>query len=82
MLEEKVNDEESFILFVKELVKNREEAIRSQKENPSSPYGPDAGGWENTTIERYFEGAIAWAEDSEFGRRMAFPELELKDVSE
>ena len=81
-LAEKVEDEESFLIFVRELVKDRENAVRSEKRNPSSPYGPDAGGWENTSIESYLESAVAWAEDSQFGRRMAFPEYELKDVSQ
>ncbi len=81
-LAENVKDEKSFLLFVKELVRDRKRSVNKEKINPSSPYGPDAGGWENTSIECYLEGAIAWAEDSEFGRRMAFPELELKKVSE
>jgi hypothetical protein len=81
-LAENVKDEESFLAFVRELVKDRENAVKKEKDNPSSPYGPDAGGWENTSIESYLEGAVAWAEDSEFGRRMAFPEYELIEVSE
>jgi len=81
-LAKEVEDEESFLAFVRELVKDRENAVKKESENPSSPYGPDAGGWENTSIERYLESAVAWAEDSKFGSRMAFPEYELKDVSE
>lgn len=34
---------------------------------PSNPYGPDAGGWENTRIETYLESALAWAEASKSG---------------
>lgn len=81
-LAEKVEDEESFLMFVRELVKNRETAVKKEKRKPSSPYGPDAGGWENTSIEAYLEGAAAWAEDSEFGRSMGSPEYELRDVNE
>jgi len=80
-LAEKVEDEESFLAFVRELVKDRENAVKKEKENPSSPYGPDAGGWENTSIESYLESAAAWAEDTQFGRKMAFPEYELNEVS-
>ena len=81
-LAEKVEDEESFLAFVRELVKDRETAAKKEKESPSSSYGPDAGGWENTSIENFLESAVAWAEDSQFGRKMAFPEYELSEVSE
>lgn len=79
---EKVEDQESFLAFVRELVKDRENAVKKEKENPTSPYGADAGDWENTSIESYLESAVAWAEDSHFGSKMAFPEYELSDVSE
>ncbi|MCQ8130613.1 DUF7660 family protein [Methylomonas rivi] len=81
-LAEKVEDQESFLAFVRELVKDRESAVKKERGNPSSPYGPDAGGWENTSIESYLESAVAWAEDSQFGSKMAFPEYELNNVSE
>ena len=34
---------------------------------PSSPSGPDAGGWENTTIEDYLESALSWAKFTNMG---------------
>ena len=80
-LAENVSDEKSFLTFVEALYKDRENAVRKEKATPSSPYGPDAGGWENTTIEDYLESAFAWAEDSNFGRKLASTEYELKDVS-
>jgi len=80
-LYEKVVDETTFLFFVKALVEDRRSAIQLEEANPSSPYGPDAGGWENISIEDYLESAIAWAEDSNFGRKMAFKELELNNVS-
>jgi hypothetical protein len=64
---EAVSDRESFLRFVDALVRDREIAIREEDKTPSSPYGPDAGGWENTTIESYLEAATAWARDSAFG---------------
>lgn len=67
---DEVIDEESFLIFVRALTADREKAVRMEVASPSSPYGPDAGGWENTTIESFLEGAAAWAEDSDFGRRM------------
>jgi len=81
-LAENVVDEKSFLVFARELIKNRETAAKKEKDNPSSPYGPDAGGWENTSIESYLEGAVAWAEASQFGSRTAFPEYELSNVSD
>jgi hypothetical protein len=81
-LAEKVDDKESFLAFVRELIKDRENAVKKERKNPSSPYGADAGGWENATIEGYLESAVAWAEDSQFGSKMAFPEYELSNVSE
>ena len=81
-LAENVSDEKSFLTFVEALYKDRENAVRKEKETPSSPYGPDAGGWENTTIEDYLESSYAWAKDTDFGRKLDTPEhSRLKDVS-
>ena len=65
---EKVNDEASFLVFAKALLADREDEVRKEKIKPSSPYGPGANGWENGSIEAYIESAIAWAEDSNFGK--------------
>jgi len=70
---ENVKDRESFLVFVKALAADREEAIKLEAENPSSPYGPDAKGWENTSIEHYLESAAAWTEDW-IGREEELPE--------
>ena len=78
---EAVVDEATFIQFVKALAADRRNAEEMEKAKPSSPYGPDAGGWENVTIADYLEAGLAWAEGSHFGRRMTFKELELKDAS-
>jgi hypothetical protein len=64
---ENVADEKSFLRFVEALIADRQSAARAQVENPASPWGPDAGGWENTSIESSLEGALAWATDSGFG---------------
>jgi len=66
---EAVSDEASFLAFVDALRKDRELAVAAEKATPSSPYGPDHRGWENTTIESFLEAACAWAKDSEFGAR-------------
>lgn len=63
-----VCDEKSFLKFAKALESDRRHAVEAEKLKPSSPYGPDAGGWENTTIADFLNCAVAWAEDSEFGK--------------
>ena len=62
-----VTDANSFLAFVHALVADRESAVQREKAQPSSPYGPDAGGWESTRIETYLEAAAAWAESTDFG---------------
>jgi len=74
-LVEKVTDKESFLEFVEALRNDREISEKAEVEKPSSPYGPDAGGWQNTTIESFLEASIGWAEDTDFGV------LRLGDVS-
>jgi hypothetical protein len=39
-----VNSERSLLDFIAALVQDRQDAIAVEKRNPSSPYGPDAGG--------------------------------------
>ena len=70
---EAVVDRESFLIFVKALIADREDEIAKEKVHPSSPWGPGANGWENGTIERYLEAAVAWAEDSQ-GQPLGLPE--------
>jgi hypothetical protein len=61
-----VNDEESFLAFVKALEADRRLAAALEKEAPV-PYGSHRG-WENATIEQFLEAATSWAEDTRFGR--------------
>ena len=58
-----VVDRETFLVFLRELARDREIAAAHELSKPSSPYGPDAGGWENTSIETYLESCAAWATD-------------------
>ena len=64
---EKVHDMESFFEFVHTLIQDRRAAVAAEGKNPASPYGPDAGGWENVTIEQYLSAALAWAESTSMG---------------
>ncbi len=61
---ENVQDEESFICFLHSLMNDRLNELKKEKEFPSSPYGPGATGWQNSTIEDFIESAIAWANDT------------------
>lgn len=71
---EKVKDRDSFFKFVEALIKDREAAKNQEREKPSNPYGPDAGGWENVEIETYLEAALAWAETTRMGASQGLPE--------
>jgi len=62
-----VNDESSLIAFVHALAKDRIASLAIEQVQPSSPYGPDALGWENTSIESFLESAASWAESTNFG---------------
>ncbi len=64
---EKVEDAPSFLAFARALAADRSRAAGEEKAAPRSLYGPDAGGWENTSIESFLDAAISWAEDSDFG---------------
>jgi len=61
---EEVNDQSSFMVFAKALLKDREEEIEKEKMKPSSPFAQGPNGWENQTIENFLESAIAGAEGS------------------
>jgi hypothetical protein len=66
-----VHNEETFLDFLLALRDHREVSLAQEEKNPSSPYGPDALGWENTTIERYFDAAVRWARASSKGLPLA-----------
>ena len=59
-----VEDEASFLLFVKSLITDRE----AHEGKPIDEVG-FAGDWANNSISGFLEAAVAWAEDSNFGVR-------------
>ena len=65
---DKVEDEISFLDFVRALQVDKEDEQRKENDNPSNPYNHGWNGWENSTIEGFLESAVAWAQDSDFGR--------------
>jgi hypothetical protein len=64
-----VTDEASFLDFVRALEADRRLAAKLGEQEPHG-YAVHRG-WQNATIERFLEAAVAWADDSEFGRRQA-----------
>jgi hypothetical protein len=62
-----VTDEESFLTFVRALEADRRLAASLEKQDLHGCGAPR--GWQNSTIEQFLESALAWAEDSHFGRR-------------
>lgn len=69
-----VTDPQSFLNFVRELIADREDEVRKEKTDPSSPHSPGANGWENGSIESFLEAAVAWADDSHFVEKQNLPE--------
>lgn len=65
---QRVTDRESFLTFVRALMADRQDSLAREATHPSSPYGPQASGWENVTIEAFLEAALAWAEDTRMGK--------------
>ncbi|MCY7346275.1 MAG: hypothetical protein LH614_08665 [Pyrinomonadaceae bacterium] len=61
---DKVNDRESFILFIRELIKDREIARKAEAENAEKYKYGNASDWENQTIEQFLDGAVSWLEAS------------------
>lgn len=59
---ERVNDEQSFIAFIQAL--GADFALERTMNEPLSPYGLGALGWENGSVDAFFEAAGAWAIDS------------------
>lgn len=68
-----VCDEASFVAFLAALASDRADEVQKEKVTPSSPYGPGANGWENTSIEAFFESASAWASDYRDSSRYEAP---------
>jgi hypothetical protein len=72
---ELVNDEESFLVFVDALRKDREFDAEAEQDLPSNPYGASARGWNNVTIQSFLKAAQSWAEATQFGATQNLGEL-------
>jgi hypothetical protein len=68
-----VHDRKSFFAFVRALAADRRAAVIAEQVSPSSPFGPDVGGWENVSIESFLEAAVSWAEDTDMGVDQGLP---------
>lgn len=58
-----VEDRTTFLAFVRALAADRRAEIELERASPSSLYGPGAMGWENTSIDRFLDAGVSWAED-------------------
>ncbi len=68
-----VHDRESFLAFVSALADDRRAAVAAEQVAPSSPFGPQVGGWENVTIEAFLDAALRWAESTDMGESQGLP---------
>lgn len=60
---ERVDSKESFLEFVAALRSDLEASCAEEQISPSSPYSPNARGWENPDLSRFLEAMHAWTED-------------------
>jgi hypothetical protein len=58
-----VHDESTFVAFARALLEDRRLASAVEDGRYGAPRG-----WQNDTVEDFLGGALAWAEDSNFGR--------------
>jgi hypothetical protein len=72
-LVDEVTDLDSFLTFVDALIADREDEVRKEHIQPSSPWGPGANGWENGTIEQFLFAALRWAQDTRMGQTQGLP---------
>lgn len=61
---EKVADQRSFLAFIGALSCDFAAGLEAEAIRPSSPYGPNASGWENVTVHGFLEAAQAWGADT------------------
>jgi hypothetical protein len=57
-----VNDRESFFAFIEALIGDRIDAAGQEIEKSGNLYAEPVNDWQNTTIESFFEAALAWAQ--------------------
>ena len=62
-----VSDEKTLLKFVEALISDRLSALKEERQSPNKLLDSTYGGWENTSIEAFLEGAAAWAESTNFG---------------
>ena len=58
-----VQTKDDFLKFLAALRSDLELSRSAEKDQPSSPYGPNALGWENTDLDRFLDAMQAWTAD-------------------
>ena len=61
----RVDSKETFLEFVVALRVDWEASRAEESAHPSSPYGPDARGWENADLGRFLEAMHRWLESAD-----------------
>lgn len=72
-LADMVADESGFLSFITALAEDWKASQDIEATEPSSPYGPNALGWENATVGTFLEAAADWGDASRGG--LAFYQL-------
>ena len=49
--------------LIRDLLRDLQLSRQTEQASPSSPYGPNAGGWENPDLESFLDAMAAWIED-------------------
>jgi hypothetical protein len=49
--------------FIRDLLRELHLSRQAERVSPSSPYGPNTGGWENPDLESFLDAMASWFED-------------------
>jgi len=56
-------DKDALATFIRQLHADLQASQRAETIQPSSPYGPNAGGWENPDLASFLAAMASWIED-------------------
>jgi len=56
-------DKESLSTFIRDLRADLQASQHTETVQPSSPYGPNAGAWENADLASFLDAMASWIED-------------------
>src|ERR1017187_1878661 len=62
---DRLDSKETFLAFLAALRRDWELSRVEEASHPSSPFGPDARGWENPELGKYLDAMASWLESAE-----------------